>query len=147
MQSSSSVSNCLKAKFIAPMKRGEELIDNLAPFYGGQLPKYDEQALKLGKSEMLKMLEREIARMDNNLKNSQTMAFRSELIADWYGEQIAKMGKFVFNGKSKLFLDVSSDGRVNFEIIFPFEDTDLQTGKGCVSSTDLPYFFRKNSPN
>ena len=135
------IESCLDEKYIKPMKNGIDLIRHLASLYTEQLPQTDERALKLGKSTMFQMFQSEIDRMAKEMTDSQTMAFHFDLINEAYRKPIVRMGKFVFHKKSKVIFDLSSYGVVNFEIIFPFEDTELQAGKDCVSTADLPQFF------
>lgn len=139
------VKYCLREDFMKPIKKGTELIGHLESLFSGQLPQKDEPVLRLGKGEMFKKFEGEITRLVKT--DSQTMAFRQESITNLYQKRIVKMGKFVLHRKSKLFYDLSSTGTVNFELILPFQDTDLQAGNDCASSTDLPHFFREHSPN
>ena len=131
-----SVARCLGAKLIPPMEEFTELIRDLASLQADHLPERSEL------SEMFKKFKGEMARMSNNLTKSQTIAFQHELISDLYRKPIVKMGKFVFHRKSELFYDLRSNGTVNFEIIFPFEDSNLQAEKDCVSLDSLPKFYK-----
>lgn len=138
--------SCLDGNFLRPMKRGFELIRHLASLYVGEFPQTDEQALNLGKGPAFKRLESEMAQMADNLTDSQTMAFQYDLFHEVYKKRIIQMDKFVFHKKSKLIYDLSSHGVVNYDIIFPFEDTKLRAGKKCVSLADLPEFFASRKP-
>ena len=123
------------------MLKGIELIRHLASLYAEQLPQTDAHGLRLGKIKMFGKFESEIERIAQDANESQTAAFQFDLITDVYKKQIVRMGKFVFHKKSKIVFDLRSTGTVNFEIVIPFEDTELKAGKDCVSTADLPEFF------
>ena len=135
------VKPCLDENVIPKMKRGADLIKHLASLQAEQLPQTDEHDLKLGKVAVLAKLESEIDRLSKEVTDSQTMAFHSELMPDVYKKRIVRMSKFVFHNKSKIVFDLNSEGVVNFNVIFPFQDTALQAGKDCVSKASLPEFF------
>lgn len=137
-----SVDDCLKDKFLKPMRSTTELIGNLASLQAERLPQTDNH-LRLGKNEVFRMFSRELDRIADNLTDSQAMAFKFDLINDVYKKRIARMGKFVFHPKSKVIFDLSSNGTVNFEYVLPFEDTEMNTFENCVSLADLPDFFDK----
>lgn len=143
---SSSVKRCLEEKSIQTMKNGGGLIVHLASLYNEQLPQTNFRNLSLGKDNVFRLFKSEIDRIAKKLTNSQKMAFRFDQINEVYKKPIVRVGKFVFHQKSKVVFDSSSFGTLHFEIIFPFEDTELQARKDCVSTADLPRFFRNPKP-
>ena len=141
----SRVSECLKDNFRSPLERSKNLIGHLHDLYLNMLPQSKNYYLEIDKKEMFKKFETVANSASTHLTDSQTMAFQDEFLTDIYRKPIVQMGKFVFHRKSRIFFDPSSTGTVNFEIVFPFQDTDAKEKKDCVSLDSLPRFFREAS--
>lgn len=147
---------CVNEKLTPAMRKAIELIRQLASLHDQQLPQTDELGLNLGKTALFRKFRRELDRITKEVGDSQSMAFQFDLLKDVYKKRIVRVGKFVFNKKSKIVFDMDSSGSITFELIFPFEDTELPFGNvtseyfdvasNCVSLADLPEFFSAQRP-